>query len=791
MISAPPPSLPSMSPTGGDDPNPFSELSVTILLVEDDPAILNGVADLLQLEKENWPYQLSLLLASDGVAALELLKRNIPDLIISDISMPRMDGFELLDNIRQMPQMVHTPVIFLSARGAEEDVYRGQVSGAELYLRKPFEAPTFVSLMRSQLDLSLLRKQRRNEVAQQLRQALLNLFQHEFRTPTSFIIGYAELLKDTIQTDLSQTIEPDDVRVFVEGILTGCERLSLLIDKLKLVSKLESDQYWNEIRPKVGRIDDLAELVQAAVDKFADAASKQDIKLSAQIQSPLPPVWGDSQSISIMLEQLLDNAVKFTAARSTHRSISVRAEADDDTVKFVVRDTGIGFPNWVTDSLFKLFMQHDRLTLEQQGIGVGLTIVQHLVELHGGKIEALGQPQQGSMFSIRLPQYDPAQAPPRDKEEKKLPSATILIVEDNEVLLEGLHELLSMHVGSYRFNILTALDGREALLKLENYKVDLVLSDIMMPRMDGIELLQRTRQNPNWVKIPFVFLTAYSNQKARLLSPDEYIQKPYDNRELLSLIEARLRRYFAQEDAVEADLGLLKRRILGSLPTDFESRLKSVSSQSASLVDGEETSPEAFLESITAQGGAIKRLVADYTRLVEMLTVTLTPTFEIQAQPITNLATLFEHTLHRLRDSAESNNRTLELVPAEPLPAVFGDSNALVELMNTLVTHQLERAESAAQPVSAALVSVPERDEIVFTTTLQHAALAKEEATRLQALFDSRSDAETTLAYPDMRLLVAREFATLHNGHIELENAPQDHYTFRVRLPIYQPDTLA
>jgi two-component system sensor histidine kinase/response regulator len=366
-----------------------------VFLVEDDESLLAGVSDLLELSG----YHVSK--AMNGVQALAQLKEmdEPPNLIVSDIRMPKMDGYELLATMRKRPEWLSIPFIFLTAKGEKEDVYSGRLSGADDYLIKPFEYKQLLVAIQASIK-------RREEIVElqearleALKLKILTVLNHEFRTPLSYIVSYVDLMAS------SPTFEhSEELRQYIHGIQEGSDRLERLIKNFLLLSELESGNGVRTYEERKTLIRDVDELVRDSIVDWQDAAAKVDVRLEAHLDDDesLPAVTGDIEYLRIALGHLIENAIKFSP-RQQEAEVIVSAAANGEFVTFSVCDEGIGIPKDEHKHLFDIFHQVDRDEYEQQGTGAGLAIVRHIVALHDGQIDVESKPGQGSCFRILLP----------------------------------------------------------------------------------------------------------------------------------------------------------------------------------------------------------------------------------------------------------------------------------------------------------------------------------------------------------------------------------------------------
>jgi len=557
----------------------------TILLVEDDLTLLENLAELL--EATSTRYELSVLKATNGAIGLQLLADSAPDMVISDIMMPVMDGYEFLRKVRDQEKWIYIPFVFLTARSAREEILKGRRLGVELYITKPFSGVEFVELVESHLDRAFELRDSRDQRLLALKRDILQLLNHEFRTPLTYVTAYYEMLAEALD-ELEDVSELQD---YLHGIQVGSVRLTQLVQDLIFILDLRTGDAARSFEQKAGEIKDVGGVIRALAEAREDGARAKYITLHCDIASDLPPIYGHAPSLSDALDRIVENAIKFTPY-SPGEDKTVRLEAVNDAgwIRLAIHDQGIGFPAQVSTQIFDLFYQYNRDYLEQQGSGSGLAIAKGIVELHGGLIEVESEEGKGSSFHVLLPaSTSRSQAPPLLKRQTTVGSqpATVLLVEDDRFLLEGLRELLEVYEGKYTLHVLTATNGNEGLRMLAVEQPDLIISDVMMPEMDGYAFLQEVRKRASWLQIPVIFLTARSEPKeihrGLLSGVEEYIPKPYDVDELINLVVTQLDRHFAVQSAVRQSFEELKRSILRLLRPDFMAPLETVSRHSRML----------------------------------------------------------------------------------------------------------------------------------------------------------------------------------------------------------------
>ena len=370
-----------------------------ILVVEDDENLLRGIYDLLTLHG----YEVSTAVdGADGLRVLSELPRS-PDLIISDIRMPNMDGYEFLSSVRARPEWLLIPFIFLTALGQRDEVYYGRLRGVDDYIIKPFNFPDLLVSVQASLRRRAELMEWQEFGLDVLRYRVLAAFNHEFRTPLTLIMAYADLLSN------SPVVQDDkDLRQYVKGILDGSDRLNELTRSFLILIELEigyGDKIY-ERRQTVIR--DIARLVQEVTESLSNRAQERDVVVDFEAQDKLPPILGDRTYLSVGIWHLIDNAIKFSP-RDVRARVRVTVSEDNGCVVCAVSDEGPGIPLAGRERLFDVLYQIDREKNQQPGLGAGLAIVRHVARLHGGQIEVESQEGRGSCFRLCLPGIDLAQ----------------------------------------------------------------------------------------------------------------------------------------------------------------------------------------------------------------------------------------------------------------------------------------------------------------------------------------------------------------------------------------------
>jgi PAS domain S-box-containing protein len=393
---------------------------------------------------------------------------------------------------------------------------------------------------RLQLEEDLLREsannQRLYEEAQELHRVkdeFLATVSHELRTPLQAILGWARLLQDVEE-------DPKRRRHGLATIERNAKVQAQLVDDILDASRLVAGTMRLDWRPV-----DLAELVRAVVDGFAPAAATKGLTVSADIPKTPVVVGGDAARLQQAVWNVVSNALKFTPASGR---VSVRVWAEDGQAVLRVEDSGVGIVPEFLPHVFDRFRQADSSTTRAHGgLGLGLALVSHFVEMHGGTVEAhSGGTGAGAVFTIRLRLMTAeaaaaatgAPAGPDTRVPIKLAGVHVLVVEDEE----DTRELLSTALGHSGAQVEAAGSAEEALDALRRHRPDVLVCDIGMPGQDGYELLTRVRAlaAEDGGLVPAVALTAYARaedrRRALAAGYQVHLPKPVDPDELIAVV---------------------------------------------------------------------------------------------------------------------------------------------------------------------------------------------------------------------------------------------------------------
>ena len=374
-----------------------------------------------------------------------------------------------------------------------------------------------------------------------LKDEFLAAMSHELRTPLNAILGFTELLLEGIQGEVNEK-QAKSLRSVDES---GRHLLSLINDILDL-SKIEAGQL------EIYLADTAIEPVcQASLRFVRQAAAKKRLHLTMEIDSRLSAVPADERRLRQILVNLLSNAVKFTP-EDGKVGLTVTLLPEEDTVQFTVWDTGIGITPEDQAKLFKPFIQLDsRLSRQYTGTGLGLSMVLRLAELHGGRVALASEPGKGSRFSVCLPARAAASPSPRPPAVEAPAAAAfptlrerqpvILLVEDNAAN----REMIQGYLTAQGCTVTVAPDGHAGLTEAARLRPAVVLMDVQMPGMDGLEATRRLKAAPETASIPVIALTALAmtgdRERCLAAGADDYLTKPVNLKQLAALLDRLLR----------------------------------------------------------------------------------------------------------------------------------------------------------------------------------------------------------------------------------------------------------
>jgi light-regulated signal transduction histidine kinase (bacteriophytochrome) len=324
---------------------------------------------------------------SDGSQALAEARANPPNLVLADVMMPQLDGFGLLRELRADDRTRIIPVILLSARAGEESALEGLQAGADDYLIKPFSAKELLARVRTHLQLAQLRRQWSLELERANKEldAFNYSVSHDLRAPLRPLDGFSAALLAEYGDKLDPTAQD-----YLKRIRTAAQRMGQLIDDLLELSKV------NRAELRLETVD-LSALAVSIMTELRQNEPDRDVEFIAGAETQMQ---GDIGLLRIVLENLLRNAWKFTRKKQQGQ-IELSRRIENAEAIYSIRDNGAGFDPAYAAKLFQPF-QRLHSDAEFEGTGIGLAIVNRIIQRHGGRIWAEGTPEQGATFFFTL-----------------------------------------------------------------------------------------------------------------------------------------------------------------------------------------------------------------------------------------------------------------------------------------------------------------------------------------------------------------------------------------------------
>jgi len=521
-----------------------------ILIVDDQKPNLHVLRELLYEQGE-------IILAKNGLQGLDKATKLRPDLILLDVVMPEMDGFETLQALKKVDGLEDVPVMFITGLRDIGHEQKGLNLGALDYIRKPFNPAIVKARVKTHLKLA-----RQNnvlkELSQQLRKAdaaksqFLATMSHEIRTPLTSIIGYAEALK-------AGAIPVDETGRAVDSICNNGEHLLELINDILDMSKIEANQL------KLENLEiPFPRWLQNIEDIIVQRAEAKGLAFKVKLNLPLPEkIRTDPTRLQQILLNLLNNAIKFTA----QGEVILEVSASDSDLRFKVIDTGIGITEEQKAAIFNVFTQAESATTRKYGgTGLGLNISRHLANNLGGDITVTSEPGKGSQFTASVALKQPEQntwldtlkqwqsLAEKTQAAKAMPSLSgkILVAEDQPEI----QQLIKMLLQLAGLDVVSVSDGKELVEECLKQNFDLIVSDIQMPGHNGIEAVKQLKSMG--ISTPVIALTAnaMAHQREGYMKEGftDYISKPFSRDSFIQTIAKHMRNMEEEAQSLEKQL---------------------------------------------------------------------------------------------------------------------------------------------------------------------------------------------------------------------------------------------
>ncbi len=363
-----------------------------VLIVDDEPDIAESLSVMLRQHGHQ------VLAASSGKDGLDLALRELPDVVLLDVMMPEMDGFQVCRKLKAARATHYIPVLMLTALNQVEDKIKGLDAGADDFVTKPFNDAELRARMNAFLRTKKLHDDldasyKKLQELEQMRDALTGMIVHDLKAPLTAINGGLNVIMDHVSEESGV---PDAVKKLIANAQSSAKRLVGLIQDILDVSRMEQAQL-----PLKKAETDLVALARECVRMLEPVARSSDVQLEF-LGSQNVTANVDASLIERVLSNLISNSVKFTETGGKV-SVGVRALGAEKSAEIFVQDTGIGIPRDHLGKIFDKFFQSEGHEVTRKGQGLGLAFCRMAIESHGGRIWAESEKGKGSRFIMRLP----------------------------------------------------------------------------------------------------------------------------------------------------------------------------------------------------------------------------------------------------------------------------------------------------------------------------------------------------------------------------------------------------
>ncbi len=353
-----------------------------LLIVDDMPKNIQVVANILK----NEGYQMTF--ARDGKSALEKIRSLDYDLILLDIMMPEMDGFEVCTILKNDPNYNTIPVIFLTAKSDATSIVKGLELGAVDYINKPFNHAELIARVRTQLQMKYIRE--KLVEANATKDKFFSIIAHDLRNPFNHLLGFSEILINKFES-----LSNEQILKFINNIHSSAQNMYRLLENLLSWSIVQLGTFdWSPAEF------DINQIVKETLELLKTQAGSKKIKFNTDLKPGLRG-YADVNMITTVFRNLVSNAIKFTPENG---HIDINADIKDSLLHISVQDSGVGLSAENIEKLFRINVHFSRKgTNEETGTGLGLILCKEFVEKNGGKIWVKSKEEEGSQFCFTVP----------------------------------------------------------------------------------------------------------------------------------------------------------------------------------------------------------------------------------------------------------------------------------------------------------------------------------------------------------------------------------------------------
>ncbi len=513
--------------------------SSLILVVDDDEA------SRIYFSRQLQQYDLEVTVAENGKQAIALVKEQPFDLVLLDIVMPEMSGFQVLEVFKADPNLRRIPVVMISGLDDLDSLIRCIELGAEDYLFKPLNPVLLRARVATCLERWKLREQEQAylqqlqtekaiaETANRAKSIFLANMSHELRTPLNAIIGYSEILQEDLQETAGEFISD------LEKIRSSGKHLLNLINDILDISKIEAGKMELYLENF-----DIPTLIEDVVKTTHPWVAKNGNTLNVDCPSHIGSMHADLNRVREILLNLISNAARYTTNGTITLTVA-RVAPQGGGLIFTVVDTGSGIASNQQQAVFEVFSRAENAARKGGGTGLGLALSQRFCQMMGGTITVSSAPGQGSTFVVHLPAnvidqrvaavLAPSEIQPQVELTVTEGSCLILVIDDDRTV----RDLLVRTLNQEGCRVVTSWCGEEGLRLARELCPNLIVLDMLMPTVDSWAVLSTLKADPVLADIPVVMMAIANDQNlAFTLGVSDYLTQPVDFKRLVTLLRA-------------------------------------------------------------------------------------------------------------------------------------------------------------------------------------------------------------------------------------------------------------